>query len=561
MMIKLDTRNWQALSERYEALLESPLTAKEVPTWLREWSDLEAQIKEDASQAASRSHENTADQVAEERYLHYVREILPKMEVAHDQLVQRLFKVEDYTPPADQQLMMQDFHVTRRLFRAENVPLQTEISVLRNQFRKVTGGMTIEWAGETRTFNQAALLYTKAERDQRELAWRTVHERWLEDRTTLNQLYLDMLALRRQIGRNAEFENYRAYAWLDRGRYDYQPEDAFVFHDAIEQEVVPVAQRIYERRRAALGLERLRPWDLDVETSNQPPLQPFQDVAELEEGCSRIFHAIDPLLGEQFDVLRDGYLDLASRPNKAQGGYCSARHVSKRSYIFMNAVGQHRNVQTLLHEGGHAFHNQHATHLPLIWMRHAPMEMCEVASMGMELLASPYFEKEKGGFYSQADANRARIEHLEELVLFFPYMAVVDAFQHWVYSDAPEDLSAEALDQKWGELWDRFMVGVEWSGLETQKRTGWHRKRHIFLYPFYYIEYGLAQVGALQVWRNALNDQADALAAYRHALSLGGTRSLSQLYHSADIRFAFDAPTLRQLMALVEEKLDELRAN
>lgn len=557
--MKFNTTDWNIIKERYDRLLSMPLSTQNAPQWLVEWSELEAQIKEDAGNAASRSHENTADIVAESNNLHYVREILPKMLIVNDKMVERLLSVE-YEPPTEQQPMMRHFAVGQRLFREENVALQTEVNLLINEYRKRTGGMTIEWEGERLTLDQAELLLLKEERGQREGAWRMIHDAWLAEREPLNQLYLDMLALRRQIAEQAEFENHRAYAWLDRGRYDYEPKDAFVFHEAIEQEVVPVAQRIYEKRRQALGVEGLRPWDLDVEPSDLPPLRPFnpERIEELEEGCARIFDAIDPVLGEQFDLLRDGYLDLESRPNKAPGGYCRALHLSKRSYIFMNAVGKHRNVQTLLHEGGHAFHNQHANHLPLIWMRRGPMEMNEVASMAMELLAQPYLEKEKGGFYSQRDANRARIEHLEKIVLFLPYMAVVDAFQHWVYADAPQDVSAEMLSKKWGELWERFMVGQDWTGLEASKQTGWHRKRHIFIYPFYYIEYGLAQVGALQLWRNALANQTEALKAYRYALSLGGTRRLPELYESAGIRFAFDAPTLRELMALVEEQLEAL---
>ncbi len=374
----------------------------------------------------------------------------------------------------------------------------------------------------------------------------------------LNEQYLALLALRRRIAANAGFDAYRDYSWLERGRYDYTPADAFAFHDAIEAEVVPVARRLYEARREALGLGSLRPWDLDVEVVEQPPLAPFQEAMELEEGCARIFHAIDPVLGEQFEGLRGGLLDLDSRANKAPGGYCRSLPVSQQSFIFMNAVGKHRNVQTLLHEGGHAFHNQHAYHLPLVWMRHAPMEMAEVASMGMEMLAQPFLEKAKGGFYGEADARRARVEHLEKIVLFLPYMAVVDAFQHWVYAEAPENVTANDLDATWARLWDRFMGGIDYSGLEAVKETGWHRKRHIFLYPFYYIEYGLAQVGALQLWRNALADPVEALAAYRRSLALGGTQPLPDLFEAAGIRFAFDKETLRGLMELVQAQLGEL---
>ncbi|MDQ4075606.1 MAG: M3 family oligoendopeptidase [Chloroflexota bacterium] len=558
-MNQLDTRDWSTVRAAYEALETEELAHDNVQDWLQRWSNLEAQILEDMGNAASRAHENTADEEAEALHLHYVREILPKVEVASEALKRKLLALEDYEPPADQQTMMRKFHTEQRLFREENVPLKTELNVLANEHRKVTGQMTVEWEGKTLTLDQAEQLLMERDRETREKVWHAIHERWLADRETLNEQYLKMLQLRRQVAENAGFDNYQEYAWLERGRYEYTPEDAYTFHDAIEKEVVPVARRIYEARREALALGTLRPWDLDVPTSEQPPLRPFEDVAELEEGCARIFRTLDSMLGEQFDLLRDGYLDLDARPNKAPGGYCRPLPVSQRSYIFMNAVGNHRNVQTLLHEGGHAFHNQHAYHLPLLWMRRAPTEMAEVASMGMEMLAQPYLEKAQGGFYNEADANRARVEHLEKIVTFLPYMAVVDAFQHWVYTEAPEEVMADDLDAKWAELWDRFMVGIDYEGLEEVKETGWHRKRHIFVYPFYYIEYGLAQVGALQLWHNSLEDPKTTLTAYREALSLGGIRPLPELFKAAGIRFAFDRRTLGELMELVEKKRDELQ--
>ncbi|MGH2542225.1 MAG: M3 family oligoendopeptidase [Ardenticatenaceae bacterium] len=559
-MQQLDASKWDEVKARYDALEAEALSRENVQGWLQRWSDLEAEIQEQAGNASSRAHENTADKQVEVLHLHFVREIMPKVEVAHERLKEKLLALDEYRPPADQAVMMRHFRTQQRLFREENVPLKAAVNVLANEHRKVTGGMSIQWEGETLTLDQAEKLLRERERDMRERAWRMIHARWLEDREALNEQYLEMLALRRQIARNAGFDNYREYAWLERGRYDYTPEDAFTFHEAIEAEVVPVARKIYETRREALALDTLRPWDLDVETGDQPPLAPFGDVAELEAGCARIFRALDPVLGEQFERLRDGYLELGARPNKAPGGYCRGLPVSRRSYIFMNAVGTHRNVQTLLHEGGHAFHNQHAYNLPLLWMRRAPMEMAEVASMGMEMLAQPYLAEEWGGFYDNAQANRARVEHLEKIVTFLPYMAVVDAFQHWVYTEAPENVTASQLDETWATLWDRFVAGIDYSGFEDVKETGWHRKRHIFVYPFYYIEYGLAQVGALQLWRNALQEPAGALAAYRRALTLGGTRPLPELYEAAGIRFGFDRALLAELMRLVGEKLAALEA-
>ncbi len=304
----------------------------------------------------------------------------------------------------------------------------------------------------------------------------------------------------------------------------------------------------------------MRPWDVDADPHGQP-LRPFSDVSDLEAGAQRIFDQVDPQLGSHFRAMRDDYLDLASRANKAPGGYCSSFPVSGHPYIFMNAVGTHDNLTTLLHEGGHAFHFMELQRQqPLIWNQDGPMEFCEVASMSMELLSAPYLARDKGGFYSDAEARRAYADQLRKTVLFFPYMAVVDAFQHWVYAEAPQPVTAADMDRRWRELTDRFMPGVNWVGLQTEQETGWHRKEHIFEAPFYYIEYGLAQLGALQVWRNALRDQQQSVADYRAALALGYTRSLPELFTAAGAHFAFDRKMVGQLMALIQEQLAVLDA-
>jgi oligoendopeptidase F len=380
-----------------------------------------------------------------------------------------------------------------------------------------------------------------------------------EERDKLNELYLQMLSLRRQVAKNAGFDNYRDYRWKEFARFDYTPDDCFTFHNAIEHEVIPRAGQLYTQRAEKLDLDTLRPWDTEVDLHGDT-LHPFEDAAELEEGVYRIFQQVDPVLAGYFAVMRDGFLDLASRANKAPGGHCSSFPVSHKPYIFMNAVGIHRDVSTLLHEGGHAFHFMESSQQPLIWNYGSPMEFSEVASMAMELLSAPYLERSKGGFYGEADTRRAYAEQLRGIVRFLPYMAVVDAFQHWVYVDAPQGVMAADLDAKWSELWDRFMVGIDYSGLQAEKETGWQRKVHIFSVPFYYVEYGLAQLGALQVWRNALTDQSKAVANYRAALALGDTRPVPELFSAAGATFAFDRQTVGGLMTLIFEKLAELEA-
>jgi oligoendopeptidase F len=401
----------------------------------------------------------------------------------------------------------------------------------------------------------------ETDRDVREHAWRLVAERQLADRGAFNALWQRFLPLRRQIAANADLPDYRAFQWREKQRFDYDVDDALRFQDAIRQAVVPAARRIYERRRQKLGVDTLRPWDLLVDVENRPPLKPFTDVSTLITTGGRIFHNVDAALGGDFEVMAgEGLLDLDNRKNKAPGGYCTSFDFSERPFIFQNAVGIHDDVQTLRHEGGHAFHAFAGYSLPPYLQSQPPMEFCEVASMSMELLAAPYLAASKGGFYSEADAARAIIEHLEGVILFWPYMAVVDAFQHWVYTHADDAMDPAQCDAAWGRLWDEFMPGIDYSGLEDVKVTGWHRKLHIFQIPFYYIEYGIAQLGAVQVWGNALKDQASAVAAYRRALALGGTAGLPDLFAAAGAKFAMDADTLGAAVALAEGQIEKLEA-
>jgi oligoendopeptidase F len=342
-------------------------------------------------------------------------------------------------------------------------------------------------------------------------------------------------------------------------RFDYTPDDCKRFHQAIEQVVVPAALRIYEKRRLKLGVDRLRPWDLDVDPLGRPPLKPFETVTELKEKTAAIFHRVDPQLGDYFDIMRrENLLDLDNRKNKAPGGYCTDFPVARRPFIFVNSVGRHDDVQTMLHEGGHAFHFFECYRLPYFQQLYAPIEFMEVASMGMELLASPYLNRQDGGFYSAGEVARARIEHLEGIIHFWPYMAVVDAFQHWVYENPQAAADPANCDACWDELWQRFMPGVDWSSLEQERVTGWHRKLHIHEVPFYYVEYGLAQLGAVQVWSKALSDQAGAVASYLRALALGNTVTLPELFATAGARFAFDERTISEAVSLIERTIDTL---
>ncbi|MCO6452398.1 MAG: M3 family oligoendopeptidase [Caldilineales bacterium] len=559
----IDALDWGTVQPHYDALLDRPLQSADVRGWLQDWSDLSSVIDEASAQVYRDVTENTADADADARFKKLVSEILPAHSKAEQAMKTKLLAVPGFEPDDETRQLVQQFQAEADIFREENIPLISEVRLLDKQYDEIIGGLSIEWQGEQKTIPQAEVLLSDPDPSVREQIWRLAMDQYLEQRQKLNDLFLQLLQRRRQIAANAGFDNFREYQWRSMGRFDYSPADCFTFADAIEHEVVPLATDIYRSLQNRLKLGTLRPWDLGINSPWLPtidpepqPLHPFDAVGTLEETATTIFRKVDPDFGDYFTAMRDGYLDLPSRPNKAPGGYCNAFPVSGQPYIFMNAAGSHRNVSTLLHEGGHSFHFAEAYRAQsLLWNYHAPMEFCEVASMSMELLSSPYWSKAEGGFYSEEDTRRAFAEELMGSVLFLPYMAVMDGFQHWLYVENTAEPDISDLDAKWWELWDRYMPGIDFSDLQAQKESGWHRKGHIFGVPFYYVEYGLAQLGAFQVWRNSLEDYEAAVAAYRKALAAGNTRSLTELFSLAGVQFGFDRALLRQLMYLVRDFL------
>ncbi len=550
---------WEEVSPHFDALAERPIDAGNVVEWLNDWAEVSTRIGEAYSRLYVALTVNTADTDAKARFERFIEQVIPPARVAEQQLKEKL--IASGLKPEGYDIALRNMIAQAELFREANVPLFTDEDKLRTEYDDIAGAQTVTWNGQERTISQMKPVQFETDRAAREQAWRLVAERQLADREAFNALWQRFLPLRRQIAANADMTDYRDYTWRDKQRFDYTIEDAQRFQAAIKATVVPAAQRIYERRRQQLGVPTLRPWDLEVDVASRPPLKPFTRVDDLIQTTGRIFHSVDAALGGDFEVMSgEGLLDLDNRKNKAPGGYCTSFDYSQRPFIFMNAVGIHDDVQTLLHEGGHAFHAFAGFDLPLYLQGQPPIEFCEVASMGMELLAQPYLSASKGGFYSEADAARASIEHLEGLITFWPYMAVVDAFQHWAYTHADAAMDPAQCDAEWGRLWDEYMVGIDYSGLEDVKVTGWHRKLHIFQIPFYYIEYGIAQLGAVQVWGNALRDQANAVAAYRRALALGGTVGLPELFAAADARLAMDTATLGAAVALVEGQIEKLEA-
>jgi len=548
---------WRQVAPFFQDLLSSSLSEDNVETWLQTWSEISRLVEEIYQRAYVAITVNTTDQAANQRYNAFLDEIHPKAQTAHQQLKKKL--LASGLEPAGMAIPLRNMRAEAAIFRQENLELFSEELKLVSEYDRLMGAQTISLEGEEKTITQLQTIYETPDRIKREVAWRKAAARQFSDRQVLNDLWIRLLTIRRQIAENAGFSNYRSYRWQQMLRFDYSPQDCTAFHEAIEQMVVPAVIRLNEKRRKRMGIPSLRPWDLSVDPLGRAPLRPFQQVKELVDKTEIIFDKIDPQLGHYFKTLhQEGLLDLVNRKGKAPGGYCTNYDFVRRAFIFMNAVGVHDDVLTLLHEGGHAFHVFESASLPYHSQLQVGMEFGEVASTTMEYLGAPYLADSDAGFYSPAEAARSRAEHLTSQLLFLPYMAVVDAFQHWVYENQDAASQPANCDAQWDMLWQRFMKGQDWSGFEEERRTGWQRKLHIFEVPFYYIEYGIAGLGAIQIWRNALQDQPTAVAAYRKALALGGTASLPDLYKAAGIRFAFDAQFLKGIVEMIEATIDDL---
>ncbi len=552
---------WDDIAPWYRELEERPLdpdNADGIEQWLGDWSALESALMEAQQRANVAYSIDTADPEKEATHLRFSRDIGPKRNEASVGLANRLLDT-GYTRD-DLEVTLKKFRTDRDQFREENIPLEQELQAQNAAYNKVTGGMTVEWDGQEIPIPRLAKYLLDQDRDTRERAFRLQFQPYIAQRDALADIFDAQLQLRQEIARNAGYESYLDYTFDAKHRYAYTAEDCRSWHDAVEQTFVPAVGRRLERRKQLMGVDTLRPWDTGQDSLGRPPLQPYDDVDTLTGKAATIFGKVDPVLGQQFrTMIDDDLLDLESRKGKRPGGFCTSFPASKRPFIFMNASGVARDVRTLLHEAGHAFHGFAAFDLPYLFQRHPGSEMAEVASMSMELLAAPSLRDQEGGYYDEEAYRRARVDHLEGILDLFPWVATVDAFQHWLYT-SPDAGDRDARDAYWRELWDRFDPHTDWSGLEAERTARWYKQLHIFLYPFYYIEYGIAQLGALQVWRNSLQDHKQAVADYRQALALGGTRPLPELFGAAGAKLIFDAEGMGELVNLIDREITALEA-
>lgn len=550
--------DWAALEPYFKELLERPLSSQEdLEKWLQDISELEAVVGEDAAWRQIRMTCDTENKELEQAFTFFVTEIQPKIQPYADKLNRKLVDNE-FTKTLEGDAYAVYLRTVKKnieLFREENIPLQAEIAVLAQQFGVINGKMTVQVAGQEYTLQQAAKFLESPDRALREEVYRKIQERRLQDKDPLNDLYTKLIGLRNQVARNAGFANYRDYKFVDMGRFDYSKEDCYQFHQAVKTHVRPLVDFIYDRKRQKLGLPTLRPWDTEAEPEGVKPLTPFATGEELVNKTIDCFSRMNPFFGDCLAKMKEmGRLDLDSRKGKAPGGYNCPLPETGAPFIFMNAAGQMSDVTTMVHEGGHAIHSFLAHELPLTAFKEYPMEIAEVASMAMELFSMDYWDV---FFNNEEDLQRARQHQLERVITIFPWIATVDKFQHWVYENPAHTL--EEREENWRSILNDYTsIALDVSGLEDYRRFGWQRQLHLYEVPFYYIEYGIAQLGAIGLWKQFKEDKEKAVNNYINALQLGGTKTLPQLYEAAGLKFSFAPDYISELMLFVHGEMEKV---
>lgn len=548
--------DWETLEPYFKELLDRKLDSKEeLEQWLKDQSELEAVVNEDACWRQIRMTCDTENKALEEAFNFFFLEIQPMIQPYSDALNKKLIQhpLANELDPVKYHTYLRNIRKNIELFREENIPLQAELSVMQQRYGVISGKMSVTVDGAEYTLQQAAKFLESPDRTKREEVYRKINERRLEDRQQLNELYDQLIEKRNREALNAGFANYRDYRFKELGRFDYTKEECYSFHEAVKLHVIPLVDQIYQHKKKQLGLDSLRPWDLEAMPEGIKPLHPFKTPDELIAKSIACFRKLRPFFGdclERMNAMK--HLDLDSRKGKAPGGYNCPLAESGAPFIFMNAAGQMNDVTTMVHEGGHAVHSFLAHPLELNGFKEYPMEIAEVASMAMELFS---MDEWKTFFEDPEELRRAKEHQLERVITIFPWIAVIDKFQHWIYEHPVH--THEERSRQWSVILNEFSDHViDYSGLENYRLNSWQRQLHLFEVPFYYIEYGIAQLGAIGLWMQFKQDPKKALDNYCYALSLGGTRTLPELFKAAGLEFDFSPGKIKVLMEFVAEEMN-----
>lgn len=547
--------DWAALQPKFEELLSRQLDSREhLEQWLHDVSELEAVISEDACWRQINMTCDTTNKAYEEAFTFFCMEIEPKMKPYAFELNKKL-QANTHTQDLDTSVFfpyLRSVDNSIKLYREENVQLQADMNIQAQQFGVISGAMSIEMDGKEYTMQQAAKFLQNPDRKIREEAFTKMAGRRLQDKDKLNELFNTLINLRQQIAKNAGYENYRDYKFRELGRFDYTVEDCFAFHAAVKEHILPLQAMLVNYRKSRLGLEVMKPWDTDAEPAGTQPLQPFHTGKELSDKAVEVFNKLRPYFAGCLQTMQQmSRMDLESRKGKAPGGYNCPLAETGVPFIFMNAAGTMSDVITMMHEGGHAVHSFLSHHQPLSAFKEYPMEIAELASMSMELFSMEYWDT---FFADSKELDRARLEEMERVISVLPWIATIDKFQHWIYTHVGH--SNEDRKAAWLEILGEFSTGVvDWSGFEDSRAHSWQKQLHLFEVPFYYIEYGIAQLGAIAMWRQYRQNKEQALDNYMAALSLGYTKTLKELYTTAGIRFDLSPAYIKELADFVKPVL------
>jgi oligoendopeptidase F len=555
---QLNINSWDDIEPFFKNLNEREINnASDLENWMLDRSELEAVLEEDAGWRYIKMSIDTTNVELVNSYKFFVTDIQPKMAPYDNDFNKKLFDSPFLNELDEETYRIYVRGVKRELeiFREENIPLLSELQTESQQFGAISGAMTIDHNGEDMTMQKAGMFLKSTDREERKSVYTKVKNRRLTDADQLNELFSGLVKKRDMVARNAGFANYRDYKFAALGRFDYTPEDCYDFHESIEKEITPLVNQFNEDRKNKLGVENLHPWDLDVDAEGRSALKPFEAGSELINNSIDVFYKIRNYYGECLEVMREmGHLDLESKNGKSPGGYNYPLYEIGVPFIFMNSVGTQRDLVTMMHEGGHAIHSFLTRDLINTAFKSLPSEVAELASMSMELISMDHWDV----FYSDPqELKRAKQEQLEKLLSILPWIAIVDKFQHWVYEN-PNHSVAERTE-KWEEIYGSLSSSViDWDGNEDGRANGWQRQLHLFEVPFYYIEYGMAQLGAIAVWRNYKQDPEKALDQYQAALSLGYTKSIAEIYETAGIQFDFSREYVKELTSFIKSELEKL---
>ena len=555
----LNIEKWEDVKPYFDQLLNEEIDSIDsYKNWLLKNSELEAVLEEDMAWRYIKMTINTADEEASKRYTTFVTEINPKMAEPSNELNKKLIESpykNELTDEADL-IYLKKVQTSLDLFCEKNIPLQAKSQTLGQEYSKIIGDQLITYKGEEITSQQAAKYLKDPDRAIRKEVYDLLVERKREDHEKLEAIFDELVSLRQEIAVNAGFKNFRDYKFRAMNRFDYSVQDCLDFHASIEEFIVPIYKKIQEEKLAKFGFDAFKPYDGSADPDGKKPLTPFEGGEELLTKTINVFDKLDPYFSDCLKTMKEmGHLDLESKKGKAPGGYNYPLYEIGIPFIFMNAAGSARDVITMIHEGGHAVHSFLTKDLDLTAYKSFPSEVAELASMSMELISMKYWEE----FYGTSDdLKRAKKEHLESILMVLPWVATIDAFQHWIYENPTH--TREERKAKWLELGQRFGTGLtDWSGYEDARDYSWHKQLHLFEVPFYYIEYGFSQLGALGVWKNALSNEKDAIEKYKAGLSLGYTKDIKSIYRAAGVEFDFSAGNIQSISKMLTTQLDEIK--